>query len=132
MKTTELIKKVMELGFTREDALEGIDTSIEDFYEENFKKGLAEDIDDELANDILFSFKIEKEEDALLEEDKKEKWVEYERNCKEMAECEEKKRKAQEKELEEYAKTCEEELNKEYQELAKKFEEELKKEDWYR
>lgn len=48
MKTIELLNKVVGLGFNREKALADIDASLEE-------------ISEELANDILFGFECEKE-----------------------------------------------------------------------
>ena len=63
MKTIELLNKVMELGFDRERALEGIDASLDEVIGVENRKALAEEeISEELANDILFGFKCEIEE----------------------------------------------------------------------
>ena len=64
MKTIELLNKVIELGFDREKALAGIDTTLDEIIGfENRSETLAEEeISEELANDILFSFKCEIEE----------------------------------------------------------------------
>ena len=63
MKTIELLNKVMELGFDKERALEGIDASLDEIIGVENRKALAEEeISEELANDILFGFKCEIEE----------------------------------------------------------------------
>ena len=63
MKTIELLNKVMELGFDKERALAGIDTSLDEVIGVENRKSLAEEeISEELANDILFGFKCEIEE----------------------------------------------------------------------
>lgn len=63
MRTIELLNKVMELGFDRERALEGIDASLDEVIGVENRKALAEEeISEELANDILFGFKCEIEE----------------------------------------------------------------------
>ena len=63
MKTIELLNKVIELGFDREKALAGIDASLDEIIGFENRKDLAEEeISEELANDILFGFKCEIEE----------------------------------------------------------------------
>lgn len=62
MKTIELLDKVVELGFSREKALADIDTSLDEIIgAENRKPITEEEISEELANDILFGFECEKE-----------------------------------------------------------------------
>lgn len=61
MKTIELLDKVVELGFSKEKALEGIDASLDaELGFENRKSITEEEISEELANDILFGFECEK------------------------------------------------------------------------
>ena len=63
MKTIELLNKVIELGIEREKALVGIDASLDEIIGLENRKDLAdEEISEELANDILFGFKCEIEE----------------------------------------------------------------------
>ena len=63
MKTIELLNEVMKLGFDKERALEGIDASLDEVLGVENRKALAdEEISEELANDILFGFKCEIEE----------------------------------------------------------------------
>ena len=63
MKTIELLNDVMKLGFDKERALEGIDASLDEVIGVENRKALAVDeISEELAYDILFSFKCEIEE----------------------------------------------------------------------
>lgn len=62
MKTIELLNKVVELGFSREKALADIDASLDEIIgAENRKPITEEEISEELANDILFGFECEKE-----------------------------------------------------------------------
>lgn len=62
MKTIELLDKVVELGFSREKALAGIDASLDEVIGAENRKPIAEEeISEDLANDILFGFKCEKE-----------------------------------------------------------------------
>ena len=59
-KTIDLLNEVFALGFDREDALAGIDASLDEELKE--RKPLAEEeISDELYEDILFGFKCEVE-----------------------------------------------------------------------
>ena len=63
MKTIELLNKAIELGFNREKALADIDASLDEVIGVENRKALAEEeINEELANDILFGFKCEIEE----------------------------------------------------------------------
>ena len=63
MRTIELLNKAIELGFNREKALADIDASLDEIIGvENRKALAAEEISEELANDILFGFKCEIEE----------------------------------------------------------------------
>lgn len=62
MKTIELLNKVVGLGFSREKALADIDASLDEAIGVENRKPIAEEeISEELANDILFGFKCEKE-----------------------------------------------------------------------
>lgn len=62
MKTIELLNKVVKLGFDREKALAGIDASLDEVIGAENRKPIAEEeISEELANDILFGFECEKE-----------------------------------------------------------------------
>lgn len=62
MKTAELLNKVVKLGFDREKALEDIDASLDEIIGAENRKPIAEEeISEELANDILFGFECEKE-----------------------------------------------------------------------
>lgn len=62
MKTAELLNKVVKLGFDREKALADIDASLDETIgAENRKPITEEEISEELANDILFGFECEKE-----------------------------------------------------------------------
>lgn len=62
MKTAELLNKVVKLGFDREKALADIDASLDEIIgAENRKPITEEEVSEELANDILFGFKCEKE-----------------------------------------------------------------------
>lgn len=62
MKTIELLNKVVELGFDREKALADIDASLDEAIGVKNRKSIAEEeISEELANDILFGFECEKE-----------------------------------------------------------------------
>jgi hypothetical protein len=62
MKTAELLNKVVKLGFDREKALAGIDASLDEVIRaENRKPITEEEVSEELANDILFGFECEKE-----------------------------------------------------------------------
>ena len=62
MKTIELLNKVVKLGFDREKALADIDASLDEVIGAENRKPIAEEeISEELANDILFGFECEKE-----------------------------------------------------------------------
>ena len=62
MKTIELLDKVVELGFSREKVLADIDASLDEAIgAENRKPITEEEVSEELANDILFGFECEKE-----------------------------------------------------------------------
>lgn len=62
MKTAELLNKVVKLGFDREKALADIDASLNEVIGAENRKPIAEEeISEDLANDILFGFKCEKE-----------------------------------------------------------------------
>lgn len=62
MKTAELLNKVVKLGFDREKALADIDASLDEVIRAENRKPIAEEeISEDLANDILFGFKCEKE-----------------------------------------------------------------------
>ena len=59
-RTIDLLNEVVALGFDREEALAGIDASLDAELED--RKPLAEEeISDELYEDILFGFKCEEE-----------------------------------------------------------------------
>ena len=59
-KTIDLLNEVVALGFEREDALAGIDASLDEELKER-KPLMEEEISDELYNAILFGFKCEVE-----------------------------------------------------------------------
>ena len=62
MKTIELLNKVVKLGFDRKKALADIDASLDEVIGAKNRKPIAEEeINEELANDILFGFECEKE-----------------------------------------------------------------------
>ncbi len=63
MKTTlELLNAVVAMGFGKEDALESIDSALDEvFGYENRQPIDEEEISDELYNDILLGFECEKE-----------------------------------------------------------------------
>lgn len=59
MKTIELLNKAVELGFDREKALEDIDVSLDEVIGvENRKPIVEEEVEEELANNILFGFSM--------------------------------------------------------------------------
>ena len=61
-KTIDLVNEVMELGFNREEALEGIDASLDNEVGfENRKPLMEEEISDELYENILEGFREEAE-----------------------------------------------------------------------
>lgn len=59
-RTIDLLNEVVALGFDREEALAGIDASLDAELEDR-KPLMEEEISDELYEDILFGFKCEKE-----------------------------------------------------------------------
>jgi hypothetical protein len=62
MKTTELLNKVVKLGFDREKALVDIDASLDEIIGAENRKPIAEEeISEELASNILLGFECEKE-----------------------------------------------------------------------
>lgn len=62
MKTIELLDKVVELGFSREKALASMSASLDEIIGAESRKPITEEeVSEELANDILFGFKCEKE-----------------------------------------------------------------------
>lgn len=61
-KTIDLVNEVMELGFSREEALEGIDASLDNEVGfENRKPLMEEEISEELYESILEGFREEAE-----------------------------------------------------------------------
>ena len=57
-KTIDLVNEVVALGYDRDEALEGIDASLDSLLEE--RKPLSEEeISEELYNDILLGFECE-------------------------------------------------------------------------
>ena len=61
-KTVELLNAVVAMGFGKEDALESIDSALDEvFGYENRQPIDEEEISDELYNDILLGFECEKE-----------------------------------------------------------------------
>lgn len=54
-KTIDLLNKVVEMGFDRENALEDIDASLDAVLEER-QDLCEEEISEELYNDIIFGF----------------------------------------------------------------------------
>ncbi|HJA91889.1 MAG TPA: hypothetical protein H9717_02020 [Candidatus Eisenbergiella merdipullorum] len=59
-KTMDLVNEVVALGFDREEALAGIDASLDEAIGfENRKPLMEEEITDEMYSDILFGFKCE-------------------------------------------------------------------------
>ena len=59
MKTIELLNKAVELGFDREKVLEDIDASLDEVIGvENRKPITEEEVEEELANNILFGFSM--------------------------------------------------------------------------
>lgn len=64
MKTIELLNKAVKLGFDRKKALADIDASLDEIIGAENRKPIAEEeISEELANDILFGFECENEND---------------------------------------------------------------------
>lgn len=62
MRTLDLLNKVVKLGFDREKALADIDASLDEIIGAENRKPIAEEeISEELANDILFGFECERE-----------------------------------------------------------------------
>lgn len=62
MKTIELLDKVVELGFDREQALADIDASLDSVIGVENRMAISEEeISEELAKDILLGFECEKE-----------------------------------------------------------------------
>lgn len=57
-KTIDLLNEVVGMGFDREDALAGIDASLDSELEERMPL-MEEEISNELYDDILFGFKCE-------------------------------------------------------------------------
>lgn len=58
MKTIELLNKAVELGFDREKALEDIDESLDEVIGVENRKPIVEEVEEELANNILFGFSM--------------------------------------------------------------------------
>lgn len=64
MKTIELLNKAVELGFSREKALADIDASLDEIIGAENRKPIAEEeINEELASDILLGFNCEVEQE---------------------------------------------------------------------
>lgn len=62
MRTLDLLNKVVKLGFDREKALADIDASLDEIIGAENRKPIAEEeINEELASDILLGFECEKE-----------------------------------------------------------------------
>lgn len=61
MKTIELLNKAVEIGFDREKALADIDTSLDKIIGVDNRKPITEEeVNEELANDILFGLVCER------------------------------------------------------------------------
>ena len=61
-KTVDLLNEVVAMGFGKEEALESIDSALDEvFGYENRQPIDEEEISDELYNDILLGFECEKE-----------------------------------------------------------------------
>ena len=61
-KTVDLLNEIVAMGFGKEDALESIDSALDEvFGYENRQPIDEEQISDELYNDILLGFECEKE-----------------------------------------------------------------------
>lgn len=61
-KTVDLLNEIVAMGFGKEDALESIDSALDEvFGYENRQPIDEEEISDELYNDILLGFECEKE-----------------------------------------------------------------------
>ena len=61
-KTVDLLNEIVAMGFGKEDALESIDSALDEvFCYENRQPIDEEEISDELYNDILLGFECEKE-----------------------------------------------------------------------
>ncbi|WP_418518501.1 hypothetical protein [Pseudoruminococcus massiliensis] len=62
MRTLDLLNKVVKLGFDREKVLADIDASLDEIIGAENRKPIAEEeINEELASDILLGFECEKE-----------------------------------------------------------------------
>ena len=61
-KTMDLLNVVVEMGFTREEALKQIDASLDEFIRlENRKELTEEEISEDLYENILFGFRCQLE-----------------------------------------------------------------------
>ena len=61
-KIVDLLNEIVAMGFGKEDALESIDSALDEvFGYENRQPIDEEEISDELYNDILLGFECEKE-----------------------------------------------------------------------
>ena len=61
-KTVDLLNEIVAMGFGKEDALESIDSALDEvFGYENRQPIDEEEMSDELYNDILLGFECEKE-----------------------------------------------------------------------
>lgn len=61
-KTVDLLNEIVAMGFGKEEALESIDSALDEvFGYENRQPIDEEEISDELYNDILLGFECEKE-----------------------------------------------------------------------
>lgn len=61
-KTVDLLNEIVAMGFGKEEALESIDSALDEvFGYENRQPIDEEEISDELYNDIILGFECEKE-----------------------------------------------------------------------
>ena len=75
--TADLLDEIMNLGFSQDEALEGIDTSLDPLYEDpsNRPSMKEEFLPEDLYNSILSGFQTEAQENEFFEEESKGKGV---------------------------------------------------------
>lgn len=68
--TSDLLDKIMNLGFSRDEALEGIDTSLDPLYDDPEARPMMEEefLPDDLYDAILFGFQTEAQEREFFKE----------------------------------------------------------------
>lgn len=75
--TVDLLDEIMDLGFSHDEALEGIDASLDPLYDNPKARPMMKEefIPDDLYSSILSGFQTEAQENEFFEEESKGKGV---------------------------------------------------------